>query len=440
MLTNHAGGNAMHLEEQLRATADVWFSEQMLSSQRAGQLERLIQGASRRRRLARVAVGAAASGLLAAALNWPAVISVASEAPLVGPFITRMADHDRGASWADSKGFVVPVDKAVTDRGYTFRIESVAADASRTIVYFTIEGPDLTAASAPTDLLATFNRSPAPRDGHGSMRWDVVDGRIVGQVNLAPLPHPTTLVGLSAADIGGVTGRWSVSFMASRTALDRLTRTIEVGKHLQGDGYDLTVHRILLAPTETRVEMTGIAAESFDLLGIELLADGLPVPLHGGAWGGHAKTTAGETHPMKFDLPFERVDGEAKQLTLRLTGVRRWVPGGPVIDLTALHSTVQFDGVSFSLSAVSADEGETTVALMVPGGDEAQTRAWRDFADWVLIDAAGTEHPVQAGRSATESLPMTFTVREEVQTPVRLEARRHTEPATGTVELSIPLE
>jgi hypothetical protein len=367
------------------------------------------------------------------------VISVASGAPLVGPFISRVANKDQGAFWAESKGFVVPVDNAVTNHGYTFRVESVVADASRTIIYFTVDGPDLTIASAPLEIAATYNRFAAPRDGYGSMRWEVLNGRMVGQVNLAPLPHPTTVVGITASNIAGVEGEWSVSFMASRTKLDELTRTIDIGKRLQGDGYDLIVHRILLAPTETRVEMSGTAAESFDLRGIELLADGQLVNSHGGAWGGHATTTATEAHPMKFDLPFERVDGEPKTLTLRLIGVKNWISGGPAIDVTAPGSTVHYDGVTFILESVSAAEGERSVALAIPGGDAAQTRAWSDFADWVLVDANGSEYPVKAGRSASDSTPMLFTFQGVVNSPLRLKARRHTVAATGNVEISIPL-
>lgn len=430
----------INLEQRLRETAEAWLDEECLSPQQAAELEEVIRRAGRRRRFARVGSTAAAAMILIAAVNWPVVVSFASEAPLVGPFINRMANRDRGALWAEEKGLVVPVNASATSKGYTFQVESVAADASRTIVYFTIDGPDLTMSSAPMEIRATYNRSPATRDGYGSMRWEIVEGRMVGQVNLPPLPHPTALVGIKALGINGLQGDWNVSFMASRAELDRLTRTIEVDKHLEGDGYDLVLHRITLAPTETWVEMSGMVASYFELRRIELLADGVPVRSHGGSWGGQSRNTNAQVHPMKFMLPFERVDGEPKSLTLRLVGVKRWLDGGPVIDLTNPGSQAVYEGNTFTLDSVSVSEGFTKISLQIPGDDSARDRAWGDFADWVLVDAAGEEHKIKKGSSATASTPMEFSFEGVATSPVRLEARRHTAPASGSKEIAIPLE
>ena len=118
--------------------------------------------------------------------------------PLVNEYI-RGLSNDYGAQWAEQFGYLEPVGKSKTTRGYTFRVVSVLTDPLRTVVYWTISGPDLGQASVllPT---ATFNlrRTDVLPWGH----FEHMGDRIGGHINLPPLPNPKTVVRLSLTRIG----------------------------------------------------------------------------------------------------------------------------------------------------------------------------------------------------------------------------------------------
>lgn len=309
----------MSLQQQLKSAAEPWLAAQTLAPERAEQLAVLVKRRARRRWLPRLGGVAAVAMLACMGVFWPVVVSLASGVPLVGPYIASRARFDQGAYWADQKGYVVPVGKAASGQGYTFRVESVMSDAARTVVYYTVEGPNLKAPMHPPELESTFNMMMHPDQGWSGGN-EVVDGRIVGHLDMQALPLPTTLVRVSMQSIAGVRGNWSVSFLASRIALDQLARAVNVGQRWQGDGYDLTVRRVLLAPTETVVELDGSAAAGFEIRGAELSANGKVVP------GGPAFITI-PTHgvqPVKYTFRFDRLEGQPDLLTLRLTDVVRW--------------------------------------------------------------------------------------------------------------------
>jgi hypothetical protein len=119
--------------------------------------------------------------------------------------------------------------------------------------------------------------------------------------------------------------------------------------------------------------------------------------------------------------------------------VQQWRDGGPVIDLTRPATKVDYAGVTFELDAIRVADGKTEIALRVPG-DQLRDRAWADFREWRLVDGSGREYQVKSAAGASAEEPMRFVFAAEVNTPVRLEARQHTEPASGTVEVSIPLK
>lgn len=432
----------MSLEQKLCATAEPWLEEEKLPPVRAEALAALVRRRSRARWLRRaVATAATGAAAVAAAVFWPVMVSVASGTPWVGPYVARLAQTDQGAYWAEQKGYVVPVGRSATGQGYTLRVESVLADAARTEVYYTVEGPGLAAMTHRPRIEPEFNLR---RPGSGwSGRSDLTDGRWVGSLTLPPLPLPVTQVTLRMTSVAGVQGNWPVSFLASRRELDAHTRSLAVGRRWQGEGYDLTVQRVLLAPTETVVEVAGAAGadgEGFAVRAAALAADGRDVPAHGAQFNW---TDTGSI-PVRYRYAFDRVDEQAATAVFRLTDVVRWRKGGPAIDLARSGIRVTYGQVWFELDSVQRGEGQAQVHLRVPRDGPKTWRAAADFRDWVLVDAAGTVHR-QLGVAvspdpqdpATSRLTVTFP--GVAAAPLRLEAGKHAEPVPGPFTVEIPL-
>lgn len=435
----------MSLEQHLKAAAEPWLDREKMDPARAAALENLVRRRARRAGTRWFGLGVSAAAVAAAAIFWPVLVSVASGTPVVGPYIARMAKYDQGAYWAEQKGYVVPVGKSDSDNGYTFRVESIVADSARTVVYYTIEGPNLEGSRFPR-MHVDFNLSRS-RGGSGG-RHEVVDGRMVGELHLLPLPTPVSAVRISVREIAGVAGNWTVSFMASRTELDHLARRVPVSHRWQGDGYDLQVTNLLIAPTQTIIEMEGTLAPDLEVRGAELVADGRTVQWHGAQTSGSRPPGHGISPPgqgdraVQYRWAFDRVDsGDAAALLFRLTDVVRWQDGGPVLPLEP-GARAEDGDLWFAFESVTPREGGTVVSVRIPWGDTT----WRknvDYADWVVIDADGTAHPAPsfgAWPAGDGTARMEIQVRAKLEDPVRLEARKRAVPVPDSFELHIPLQ
>ncbi|MFZ5826886.1 MAG: DUF4179 domain-containing protein, partial [Bacillota bacterium] len=292
----------MNLEQKLAAAAEPWLAQEEESPARIAALEAMVRRRSRRSRNRWVGIATAVAAALCLALFWPTVVSVASGLPVIGPYIARMAQYDQGAYWAERQGYLIPVTASDSSRGYILRVEGVVADPARTIIYYTVEGPDLAGKRSPSFKI-TFNGNARP--GSWSGRHEVVDGKMVGELHTDPLPTPVSQVGLRATEIAGVSGSWSVSFQVSRTELDPLAKTYPVDVRWQGEGYDLRVTSLLIAPTQTVVELEGSVAADLDLRGAELTVGDQVVRAMGASSRG--ESTPGGGLKSHYRYRFDRV-------------------------------------------------------------------------------------------------------------------------------------
>ena len=429
----------MTLEHKLQAAAEPWLAEEELTAGQEAALERLVRR-RRKRSWGRWASAATVAASMAATFFfWPVLVSIASGAPLVGPFIAKWAQHDEGAHWAHEKGFVVPVNKSATDKGYTFRVESIMADAARTIIYYTVEGPDLNSSMRSPTLWTNFNLITRAGANGGSGRHDVVDGKLVGAVELwEPLPYPTTLLTVKATQVGDVEGDWSVSFMASRTELDRYAQVVPMDERWQGAGYNFQVGPMLIAPTQTVVEIRGYTDDAVQIREMELVADGEAVQGHGGSYIG---PNVGDRSPAHYRWTFDRVHDGTESLILRVTDAVRWQKGGPKVPLSP-GTRSEYGGVWYEFEAVEVGANGTGVTIRVPWSDET----WKLHGhqrQWVLVDTDGNRHEV-SGHSITpdhDSKTGIFRVAAAGSfTPAWLEAEIHAVPVTDTLEIAIPLQ
>lgn len=423
-----------NLEQSLKAAAAPWLDEGSLSPDRSAALAALVRRRHRSRILRRWMGGAAtAAAVVLAVLAGPLLVAVASGAPVVGPFIARMARYDEGAHWADQKGYVVPVSKSATDQGYTFRVESVMADSARTVIYYVVEGPDL-------ERLRPFPH-PRPRfnlkhpSGGSSGGGELADGRLVGKLEYPPLPTPTALVSLDLTQVGNVAGDWSLSFMASRLELDRLARVIDLNRRLTGSGYDLTVRRVLLAPTQTIVEIEGTVAEGTELRPFATLTvSGTAVKQHNTqyTWGGTV---------VNHRFAFDRIDPDAAgEAIMTLTGLVQWQEGGLTLDLKP-GSRATHGEFSLEFAGIEQVDGKTKVAVRIPWTKENLLKH-QDFADWSVLDTEGKRYP--AGGSVRDPKDgfalLTFVVEGAVKNPVRLQSGRFAQPVPGEFTVRFPLK
>ena len=432
----------MNLEQQLKQAAEPWLAEERLSQEQADQLAALVGARSReqadeaqtapvdfRSRQARPrfwwgprAAAAAAAVLL---VTVPVVTGMASSLPIIGPFVSRFAFFDKGTEWALNQSYIAPVGEQSTDQGYTLRVEGVMADAARTKVFWTIEGPNLTA-----DTQLEIDLAVGSRGTWNTTMVDktVVDGRLVGSTTMGALPATKANVTLRLAEVAGVKGNWSVSFDASRAALDALARRVETRQQVTGDGWALTVDEVLFAPTETVVKVKTTGTAELEVLSARLLADGAKVPLH--------VLDGVQEENGRSELRFDRLEVPA-HLTLQIDELVRVEQGGPVLDLTQPGATAEAEGSILKLRSIASESGKTTVTLDVTGSDPYlihRVRYWR------LVGPAGTWLNEESREVPKDGGEMVLTFEGEMTSPVKLEARQTLKTVARDLTVTLPTE
>ena len=102
--------------------------------------------------------------------------------------------------------------------------------------------------------------------------------------------------------------------------------------------------------------------------------------------------------------------------------VRRFVSGGPVIDMTAMGERSQWgDDLWFQYEGRSVEDGYTVLRLRIPDSRRAAERVGDEFADWVVLGSNGQAY--EAVVRVDTSQPGWMQVRLEGDiTPVRLRA------------------
>ncbi|HLN60313.1 MAG TPA: DUF4179 domain-containing protein [Symbiobacteriaceae bacterium] len=421
----------MNLEQQLKQAAEPWLAEESLSPEQEAALTKLIDTRARSRR-ARPrfwwAARAAAAAAVVLLVTVPVVTGMASDLPVIGPLVSRFAYFDRGTEWALKQSYIAPVGLQSTDQGYTFRIEGVMADAARTKIFWVIEGPNLTEET-------TYKLKVPSAPENGWYTWhqnEVTDGRLVGSTTVGPLRDLKVNVTLRLEEVAGVKGNWSVSFEASRAALDTLARRVNVGRKVQGGGYDLTVREVLFAPTETVVRVESDAIGDLEILSSKLLADGVAVPPHADI--SYARNERVGAFTGQSSLIFDRVEGEPAQLTLLIEELGRLEKGGPVLDLTKPGAAAEAEGSAFTVRSVAAADGETTVTLDVTG---TAIHLERRF-EWVLTGAAGQVLHQTSATVPTGGREMVLTFEGETAAPVKLEARQTLKTVARDLTVTLP--
>lgn len=423
----------MNLEQQLKSTSEAWLNEESLAPAASARLTQLVKQRTRRRGLQRW--GAVAAGLLligTGGLYGPIVTSVASDLPWVGGYIQRMVGHDDGVVWAEGQGYVVPVGKTVTKDGYTFTVDSILADGVRTEVFWSLAGPGLEREVRIPTLQYSFNHRRGT-EGH-SASHQFVDGKVIGKFSLPPLPHPVTVLGLDLKGLAGVEGDWSISFTASRQALDPLTRVVEVNQSLKGEGYDLKVTKVTLGATATIVEMEGETAAGFDLNEAELVGG---ARAHGAS--GHADTARNGRTKQFYRFEFDRLDPVPESLLLRFANVTQLREGGPVLPLQP-GAKAEWQGTTFTYDSMQVVDGVTEVQLLVETKGESKELI-RRFPTWAIRTSSGATIESR-GLGGNGGTPAKVTVRFNgaISDGVELQAVRYAEPLPGPFEIKIPLQ
>lgn len=416
----------MNLEERLRQGAAPWLDQEPSAPADQAALAALVRQLRQRRRRSQAwRLSGVAALLLVAVLCWPVMLSLASGLPVLGPFIAEVSVHDQGVRWADEHGYLMRVDREVTHGPYTFRIDAYFADAARTTIFWSIHGPDL-AESRPR-WAPSFNWIPP---GNSSGTYHLNDGYLVGQLDLPALPLPLTRVSLAVSGVAGAQEEWQISFLASRQALDRLSRTIDV----QSPIGDWTVRQVTLAPTQTLVELEGRQDKALEIQRVELLADGEPVAVRG-------LEQSSRDQLDRYRFRADPLPGEPAELLLRLAEVTRWVEGGPAIAL-APGAGAQVGHVRVAFESLQQEGNETVVKLRLTGDGQPNKMAPLLFRGWALVDETGarvtrsSEYLHQDGND--ELLVITF--HDQQSRALHVVPLEHAETLPGPFEVRIPLK
>ncbi|HYF93969.1 MAG TPA: DUF4179 domain-containing protein [Symbiobacteriaceae bacterium] len=495
----------MNLEQKLSNSAEPWLAEEVLSPAQSAALATLVRRKFRTRRLVRgVRAAVIAAALVSVVMCWPVLVSLASDSPMIGPLIVRWGGLDRGAYWAAQNGYVVPIGKVATDQGYSFQVESVLADAARTVVYYVVDGPNLTGDLPIID--ATYNlRSPS---GASGSEGTLIDGRLYGTETLPPLPHPVSLVNLTVGEIAGVKGTWKVSFMASRAELDAMTRSFRIQEPPEPLPADATEHKLpnpaatvevpkqpsaaaepeppvsvpaveasdqpLSEPVVALLPDTGQSEQSVDLTKkvyvddiwrercgltitrIVLTPTETVVEMVGPAAGhcdirkseleadGQLLTATGSSWSLGlYKIRFDRLEGDPAQVTLRLTTVVKWEEGGPVIDLSQPGVRTTYGELWFELESITHEDGNTVIHLNT-GPEGTDSEAFFAFRRWVVTDTDGNLHSVTRGHAQWVGTPAVWheerTIDGDVPSLLTIQSQLHAVPVPGPFEVTIPLK
>lgn len=426
----------MNLEENLRHSAEAWLEAEPSTPTDEADLARMVRGLRQERQRRRaIKLGGAVASALLAVLFWPVMLSLASGLPVIGPFLAEVRAHDQGARWADEHGYVIPVGKESTHGEYTLRVDSYFADSARTTIFYTIFGPDL-AERGPVRWSPAFNLiHPGSFSGGGQLE----DGYVVGKLDLPALPLPLTHVSLAVEGIGQVQGRWRVSFLASRLALDQFSRVLVIDQEIATGDVAWTVHQVTLAPTRTLVELQGRHGADLSIRGAELEADGRLVQMSR-VQSQTTERTGGSGPVTTVRLHGDPLAGDPEELILRLTDVVRWVEGGPSLPL-APGASAQVGKVQVQFESVQRAPGTTLVTVRLTGDDPHSKVAPLTFRGWELIAETGEQvreaGEVLQGTEAGELLTITFP--GEFEGKLHLRPAHHAEPIPGPIEISIPL-
>lgn len=430
-----------NLDDRIAEAFGEWAADGELSPELARSLRASLRRNTGTRRLhaalkwSAIAAPAVALMLVAALALSPVTAAWAQQLPLVGGLVGRLAGMRSGWTLAEANGFLQDVGAEVTANGYTFRVDSVIADPAETTVFWSITGdhpkaPDfgvgegvlfngeqfVTHTETATDYLA----GAAIGDDSGNV--------VAGTFSCDALPVLSGTLDVTLTKIGDVTGSWHLSFAVDRSRATGLTTTLTSGQQIPCAGGTLRVDRVVLAPTQTVVDVswTGPSVADGDypccprltfgqvaMLG----ADGAKVRPRQMSGGPAVETSAGlwQSH---WTLSFDRVDPLPETLTIGFGG-EVYVAEETRVPLREGQAITAADGRSLAVTAItgSAREGGATIEYRAPD------QPTLPYEDWQVRDQSGLLHKITDGSG------------EEIDGNARLVEHWQLEPGSEAVEL-----
>lgn len=446
----------------LRKGLQEWADEGSLPPERSRALESLVRqhmaAPAKEPKRSRVPVHrrwlwSAAAAVAAAAIVVPVAVPsarawVVETFPALASFLGEQMEVEQGWAWAEEHGQFQEILASAEDQGYTFRVHRVLADPTQTTIIYSIEGPDAEAmgAQAP-DFLAhgdiRFNGEsfPSHRISEGvllsssSGTHRVIDGVLVGSLEIDALPEESGTLEIDLRQIGDVKGDWPVSFAVTRAPLTALTRTIQVDQVLHVDGGDLRVTQLEVAPTQTAVHLRyeGTApAPDLTSGALRLITPAGPIE----ARGLTATTDFGQSGVVASDyvVDFQPVPEGTEEISLQVDDM--------VMPLTGQKLSLPLQAGS------AASVGDLPVATVLEADDTSAVVSWdydpdAGYNNWWVIDDQGEAYPAvsNGGTDGTGNmhLDISWDPLPAERRPVALEARQVTQRVEGPWEVQIPL-
>jgi hypothetical protein len=392
-----------------------WADQGELPDQLARDLHAPFCRQSRRRRIItalRRSVAAAVAAILITATTLalsPEALFAARQVPLLDHLITTLFPGARqGWVWARENGFLQDVSAEATCNGYTLQIDGIMADPGQTTIFWSVRGDH---PASPDFLHSTVLFNGAPFTTYGDMTADYLAGGtdrsvVAGSFSCAPLPADRGTIDLTATRIGSVEGDWRVSFAVDRSRATAATAVVDVGYEVPVADGKLTVGRLVLAPTQTTVEVKWVGpapgdASLFPRLTNDSVAlldvDGKPAAAlqQANLGKGHLRIAqsgreiGGGLWEVRWMLSFDRVDPDRRNLLLRLGG-SVCAPGTTSVPLTEGATPIAADGCKLTVTSVTESASGGNAVLEYDGSDTDQP----PYERWQVRDQNGTLCPV----------------------------------------------
>jgi len=327
-------------------------------------------------------------------------------------YLNSLAEQTSGWNWAITQGLLQPVNAEAEANGYKWHIYAVLADATQTSIVFTVEGAQPAIPRVMGPRSCTFNGAELRWRGASSK---VIDGLCVGVMSFDPLPEQAGIVSVTAGMSGAVGVNWTVSFPASRTKCDVLTKKLWIGRELPLAGGTLSVTHLLITPVRTMLEATWTGAappdeephvpwlqswytatNASDAWGIRLLRpDGglLARNLGGGRMQTHSRGD-GRVN-VAYTMFFDRCGELPREITLEIRAAV-YIQAETRVPLEPHASASAADCRRIDVLAVS-ETGETGTVKIDYKPDP---RFPPTCSDWLVLDTSGCITRMQFDRPA----------------------------------------
>lgn len=375
------------IDNKLHNYLELWADEGKLPAEKSRQLEDDIHGLAqnerkRRWRWAGGGIVAAAVCCLALLLIYPTMPGWALEnIPLIGKYIARQAVYHQGWKWAEEERMFQDVIASCADKGYTVKIHRVLADSTSTTLFYTIESDNpalITDHCHLSSYLVYFNDQDFNVGGGGCS--EIIDGAIAGSLSLDQgIPEESGTMRLLIDTIGDTKGRWELSFPVNRKALGDLSRDIAINRKYTLPEGEFSVDRLVLAPTQTIIEMSSkgiLIRPECDIIGA-----GEPLRKLGASSTGY-----------NYTMQFDRLDPVPAEVKVKLQPfIFKEIESHIPLEVGTTRTIA--DGYSVRIEELEQDgkQGRLVISYRLP--EEINKGIGMDpFECWCIIDDKGKRH------------------------------------------------